>query len=83
MRLAAAKGYEATTIGEVVERARVPRRTFDELFANKETCFLESYEAVSDVLIAHVSAAYEGAAGEPWPERIVAALRALIDLLEA
>lgn len=83
MRLAAAKGYEATTIAEVVERARVPRQTFDELFANKETCFLESYEAVSDVLVAHVSAAYADAAGEPWPERIVAALRALIDLLEA
>jgi AcrR family transcriptional regulator len=83
VRLAAAKGYEATTIAEVVERARVPRQSFDELFANKETCFLEAYEAVSDVLIAHVSAAYEGAAGEPWPERIVAALRALIDLLEA
>jgi len=83
VRVAAAEGYEATTIAGVVEAAQVPRQTFDELFPNKETCFLESYDAVIDVLVAHVSAAYESAAGDPWPERIVAALRALVELLAA
>ena len=83
VRTAAAEGYEATTIAGVVEAAQVPRQTFDELFPNKETCFLESYDAVIDVLVAHVSAAYESAAGDPWPERIVAALRALVELLAA
>lgn len=80
VRVAAAKGYEATTIADVIEAAQLSRQTFDELFPNKETCFLESYDAVIDVLVAHVSAAYESAAGE-WPERIVAALRALVELL--
>jgi AcrR family transcriptional regulator len=81
IRIAAAKGYEATAIADVLEAAQVPRQTFDELFPNKETCFLESYDAVIDVLVAHVAAAYEGAAGDPWPQRIVAALRALVELL--
>ena len=81
VRVAAAKGYEATTIADVIEAAEVPRETFDAMFANKETCFLESYDAVSDVLVAHLSTAYESAAGEPWPDRIAAALRALVDLL--
>jgi AcrR family transcriptional regulator len=81
VRVAAAKGYEATTIADVIEAAQVSRETFDELFPNKETCFLESYDAVIDVLVAHVSSAYESAGAEPWPQRIVAALRALVDLL--
>jgi AcrR family transcriptional regulator len=81
VRVAAAKGYEATTIGDVIEAAQAPRETFDELFPNKETCFLESYDAVIDVLVAHVSTAYESAVGEPWAERIVVGLRALVELL--
>lgn len=81
MRVAARKGYEATTVGDVTEAAGIPRETFDGMFADKEACFLEAYDAVSDVLIAHVAAAYESAADEPWPARIVAALRALVELL--
>jgi AcrR family transcriptional regulator len=81
VRVAAAKGYEATTVDDVIEAAAVSRQNFDDLFADKETCFLESYDAVIDVLVAHVATAFESAVGEPWPERIVIALRALVDLL--
>jgi len=83
VRVAAAKGYQATTVDDVIEVAEVPRATFDEMFADKESCFLESYDAVIDVLVAHVSTAFETATGEPWPERIAAALRALVELLAA
>ncbi len=51
------------------------------MFGDKPTCFLEAYDAVFDVLVAHVTAAFESAAGEPWPERIAAGLRALVELL--
>jgi AcrR family transcriptional regulator len=81
IRVAAAKGYEAATVTDVVEYAGVPRATFDEMFADKEACFLEAYDAVFDVLVAHVAAAFEAAAGETWPEQIAAALRALVELL--
>lgn len=81
VRVAAAKGYEAATVTDVVEYAGVPRATFDEMFADKEACFLEAYDAVFDVLVAHVAAAFEAASGEPWPEQIAAGLGALVDLL--
>jgi AcrR family transcriptional regulator len=81
IRLAALKGYEATTVEDVLDAAQVSRETFDRLFGDKETCFLESYDAVVDVLVAHMSTAYEVAAAEPWPRRVVAALRALVELL--
>jgi AcrR family transcriptional regulator len=81
LRVAAAKGYEATTVTDVIEVAGVSRQTFEEMFGDKQTCFLEAYDAVFDVLVAHVTAAFESAAGEPWPERIATGLRALVELL--
>jgi AcrR family transcriptional regulator len=81
IRVAAAKGYEATMVADVVEFAGLTEETFHDLFEDKAECFLEAYDAVIDVLVAHVTAAFESAADEPWPERIVAALRALLELL--
>ncbi len=83
LRVAAAKGYEATTVADVIEIAGVSEEAFDEMFGDKAACFLEAYDAVFDVLVAHVSSAFEAASGEPWPERIAAALRALVELLAA
>jgi AcrR family transcriptional regulator len=81
VRVAAIKGYEATTVADVLEAAAVDARTFESMFASKEACFLEAYDAVIDVLVAHVSTAFESTVGQPWPDRICAALRALVDLL--
>jgi len=81
IRVAATRGYEATTVADVVEAAGSSRESFDEMFASREACFLESYDAVIDVLVAHVSTAFESTAGQPWPDRVAAALRALVDLL--
>jgi AcrR family transcriptional regulator len=83
VRMAAAKGYEATTVADVVEFAGVSEDVFYEMFEDKEACFLEAYEAVFDVLVAHVTAAFEAAADEPWPEQIAAGLGALVELLAA
>ncbi len=81
VRVAAAKGYEATTVADVLEFAGVSRATFDELFEDKDDCFLEAYDAIIDVLVAHVTSAFEAGGGEPWPERIAAGLGALVELL--
>lgn len=83
MRVAAAKGYEAATIADVAEFAGLSEAAFEAEFAGKAECFLEAYDAVIDVLVAHVASAFEAAAGEPWPERIAAGLRALVELLAA
>ena len=81
VRVAAAKGYEATTITDVIEVAGVSRGTFHEMFEDKASCFLEAYDAVIDVLVAHVTTGFESASEEPWPGRITEALRALVRLL--
>jgi AcrR family transcriptional regulator len=81
VRVAAAKGYETTTVADVIEAAGVSREAFDEMFASREACFLEAYDAIINVLVAHVSAAFESTVGQPWPDRIAAGLRALVDLL--
>jgi len=83
VRVAAAKGFEATTVTDVIEFAGVSRGAFYEFFEDKTDCFLEAYDAIIDVLVAHVTSAFEAAGGEPWPERIAAALGALVELLSA
>lgn len=83
VRVAAAKGYEAATVTDVVELAGVSRAAFYESFEDKAACFLEAYDAVIDVLVAYVTSAFEAAADEPWPQRIAAGLGALVELLAA
>lgn len=83
VRISAARGYGATSVVDVLERAELSRAEFDAMFASKEACFLEAYDAVVDILVAQVSAAYEAAADEPWVDRIVAGLRALVALMAA
>jgi AcrR family transcriptional regulator len=77
------KGYEGITVAEVAEVAGLTQGDFDRHFADKEACFLAAYEAMSDVLIAHATAAFEGAEGRPWADRVTLALRALVELLAA
>jgi len=83
VRCAADRGYEATTVSDVIELAGVSRATFYEMFEDKEDCFLEAYDAVIDVLVAHVTSAFEAAAEEAWPEQIARGLRAMVELLSA
>jgi AcrR family transcriptional regulator len=77
----AEQGVAAATVATVVARAGVSRRTFYELFSDREACFLAAF----DHAIAHATAvvlpAYEGALG--WRERVRAGLAAWLGLLDA
>jgi len=55
------KGYAATTIADIVARARVSKRTFYEHFADKEACLMALYEQSSDQLLAVVEHAVQDA----------------------
>jgi AcrR family transcriptional regulator len=78
----AEKGYPATTVEDVTARAGVSRRTFYDLFTGKEDCFAATYDTVVERLIGKADEAFS--TGEPgWPRRLVAALRAVIELLGA
>jgi AcrR family transcriptional regulator len=75
--VSAAKGYVEVTVQDIIDDAGVSRRTFYDLFVDKEGCFLAAYDAIVERLFDEVDRAYR--AGErSWPERIAAALHALV-----
>lgn len=83
VEVGAKRGYEGIRVDEVAAVAGVSRAEFERHFADKEDCFLAAYEAMSDLLIASVSAAFERTAGRPWADRVAAALSDLVALLAA
>ena len=52
----AERGYAATSVAQVVNRAGVSTKTFYEIYADKEEAFLAAYAAI-DVVIARMTAA--------------------------
>lgn len=81
IRVVAAKGYGAMTVGDLTREAGVSRTTFYELFEDKEACFLAAYDSAVDVLVRRVTRAYESE--DTWPERAATGLAALLDTLAA
>jgi AcrR family transcriptional regulator len=77
VRVVAAKGYAAMTIGDLTREAGVSRTTFYELFEDKEACFLAAYDNAVEMLVRRVVRAYESEQG--WPERAAAGLAALLE----
>jgi AcrR family transcriptional regulator len=77
---AAEKGYAATTIADVVARARVSRRTFYEHFEDKDDCFLAAYDASADLLMDLVSEAVDAKVAS-WSKRIEAGVRTYLHTL--
>lgn len=73
-------GYARMTVGQVIGRARVSRKSFYELFADREDCFL----AVFDEAVAHMGTlmaeAYEREPG--WLDGVRSALAALVVFLD-
>lgn len=80
-QVTAARGYEATTVADIIAEAGVGRETFYELFEDRRDCVLAAHQELLDDLVRHVRAAYEGP-GE-WVERCRATLRALLEWFAA
>jgi AcrR family transcriptional regulator len=73
-----ARSYGDVTVRDIIEHAGVSRRTFYDLFHDKEACFIAAYDAVIARLLRAVSAAYSE--GErPWAKRIATAVQAVIE----
>ncbi len=73
-------GAGSVTVAHVVSRAGVSRRTFYDLFADREECFLAAFEEAIDRVSSLVVAAYEGEG--TWRERSRAGLWALLQWLD-
>ena len=77
----AAKGYAATSVADVISLAGVSRNTFYEHFADKETCFLASYDSGAQAIYAAMLAAAEGL--QDWEEILDSVLSTWLEFLEA
>ncbi len=73
-------GYADTTVGDITGRARVSRRTFYELFSNREECLAAVLEDVVALVRGEVAAA--GLDGLEWRERVRGGLWAILSFLD-
>jgi AcrR family transcriptional regulator len=80
-QMVAEKGYPATTVADVVERAGVSRRTFYEQFDDKEACFLAAYDAGLAAVLCRIGEAVEVNPAAPWRERARAGVESFLALL--
>ncbi len=69
-------GYQETTVRRLLGRAGLSRRTYYELFEDKEDCFLAAYDEAIEHVLELVGEAY-GGVDEPR-ERIEQGLRAFL-----
>jgi AcrR family transcriptional regulator len=74
------RGLAAATVANVVARAGVSRRTFYELFADREECFIAAFDHALALARAAVLPAYERRGA--WRDRIRAGLLAFLEFLE-
>jgi AcrR family transcriptional regulator len=73
-------GYARLTVAQVIARARVSRKTFYDLFEDREDCFLAAFDQAVDQFGALVGEAY---AQEPnWREGIRAGLLAMLRFMD-
>ena len=75
----ATAGYEETTVERVLVQASVSRRTFYELFDDREDCFLAAYDEAMQRVLRVVTDAYLD--GDVPERRIEAALEAFLEFL--
>jgi AcrR family transcriptional regulator/DNA-binding MarR family transcriptional regulator len=78
--VASERGVGAATVAHVVARAGVSRRTFYDLFEDREECFLAAFELALAQATAVVLPAWQ--APGAWKERIRAALIALLVFMD-
>jgi AcrR family transcriptional regulator len=73
-------GYARMTVAQVIGRARVSRKTFYDVFLDREDCFLAALRQTVEQARARVAAAYEQASS--WREGVRAGLAELLRLMD-
>jgi TetR/AcrR family transcriptional regulator len=78
----AERGYAATTVADVLRRARVSRETFYEQFSDKEDCFLAALDRSAELLLMVLRTRFAEGDGTPL-ERFDRGLATYLDALAA
>ena len=81
--LCAERGFAQTTAAALVARAGVSKGAIYQHFDSIEDCLRGALRMVSERLWQVVGEACESQAGEPWPQRVAAALSAALALIES
>jgi len=71
------RGYQETTVTDVVRHARASRRTFYLVFSTKDACFVALMQAANRRLLQRIADAVDPAA--PWEAQARAAVEAYFD----
>jgi AcrR family transcriptional regulator len=81
VEIAAADGYQSSSVGRVVARAGISRRTFYELFTGREECYLAALDQGVAGIAAQMGKAY--AREDTWRDGVRVAVATLLECLEA
>ncbi len=86
-------GYEGATVGRICKQAGVSRRTFYDLYDDREGCFLDAFDVAVERLAARVAPVFAGQGGvqrahgaqgaRGWRERVRGALTVLLESFDA
>jgi AcrR family transcriptional regulator len=76
------RGYAGTTVEDILSRAGMSRRTFYQLFSNREECFLAAYDAALEEVMGRLALAH-GGNGRRSTTQVEVALEALFEYLAA
>ena len=74
------RGAANVTVAHIVARAGVSRRTFYELFSDREACFVGAFDEGVARATRHVLGTYDP--GAPWIDRVRTALAGLLSFLD-
>jgi AcrR family transcriptional regulator len=74
-------GYQQLTVGKIVARSRVSRKTFYDAFEDREDCFCAAFDSVIDLARSRIEQAIPKRGD--WRERLRAAVRELLRLMDA
>jgi AcrR family transcriptional regulator len=78
----AEKGYAATRVVDITDYAGVSRKTFYELFTDKEDCFLQAYDVISGLMMDKLGRGL-AAAESTWEAKVHALLGGLLEFMAA
>jgi AcrR family transcriptional regulator/DNA-binding MarR family transcriptional regulator len=86
VEVARERGAARVTVSHIVARSGVSRRTFYEMFEDRDACFLAAFESAIEQAAARVVPAFEfdggGRDARAWRERVRGGLGALLQFLD-
>ncbi len=77
----AERGYAETRVVDVINVAGVSRKTFYELFDDKQACFLAAFEVALAMLLDVTTGGFEAPGGASWATRVRYGLAAFLKII--